>query len=234
MMIITIAFGVSWTPCFIVTSATQFPGANYMQNHNYFSTMLLINLCAFINSCVNPFIYVVMSTRFRNGFRRIARTLLCCCLFSSNGKDDPFCGTENLDIKPSSNNNQHKTNSASSTGPNASNNSVIPGPSSSEASKKLSTTSSALWYPVYMCQKILTERVTSGCAYTTSAPAPPEFAAAITRGQRCPLSLQQSSSGSSHYARLPDEVSHQQHPHCEYDRREHRRQSPHRKRQDST
>lgn len=197
VMIVAIAFGVSWTPYFLVTIATQFPGANYMQNHNYFSTMLLINLCAFINSCVNPFIYVAMSTRFRNGFRRIVRNALCCCLFSGHVEEDPFCGAENLHIKPSNNNN-HKTNSASSAAAKPSNNSSVPGPASSAtSSKKPSRGRSALCCPVYACRQILSESVTSGCAYVTNAPAPPAFASAAAAGQRMPLSHQQSSNSSN-------------------------------------
>lgn len=198
VMIVAIAFGVSWTPYFLVTIATQFPGANYMQNHNYFSTMLVINLCAFINSCVNPFIYVAMSTRFRNGFRRIVRTALCCCLFSGHAEDDPFCGAENLNIKPSNNNN-HKTNSASSAAAKPSNSSALPGPGSSGTSSKRSRGRSVLCCPVYTCRQILTESVTSGCAYVTNAPAPPAFATAVAAGQRCPLSYQQSCSNNSRY-----------------------------------
>ncbi|XP_064487743.1 QRFP-like peptide receptor [Ornithodoros turicata] len=78
VMVVVVAFAVAWTPYFLVSIFTQF-GINYLENQNYFFTMLCINLFAFLNSCVNPFIYAAMSTRFRNGFRRILRSALCCC-----------------------------------------------------------------------------------------------------------------------------------------------------------
>ncbi|XP_029826569.2 galanin receptor type 2 [Ixodes scapularis] len=70
VMVVAAAFALSWTPYFLVSMVTQF-GTNYLERQNYFFTMLSINLLAFLNSCVNPFIYAAMSSRFRAGFRRI-------------------------------------------------------------------------------------------------------------------------------------------------------------------
>lgn len=84
VLMVVLAFAVSWTPYFLVSIVTQYQAVNFMERHNFFFTMLSINLFAFLNSCVNPFIYAAMSTRFRNGFFRFFRFL---CLFG-------FCNTE--------------------------------------------------------------------------------------------------------------------------------------------
>ncbi|RWS13504.1 uncharacterized protein B4U79_07204 [Dinothrombium tinctorium] len=77
VLVVVFAFTTSWTPYFLVTIITQYQEENYFSKGNYFFTMLCINLFAFLNSSVNPFIYVIMSTRFRNGFNRIFRCILC-------------------------------------------------------------------------------------------------------------------------------------------------------------
>ncbi|XP_023210699.1 QRFP-like peptide receptor [Centruroides sculpturatus] len=77
VIIVVIAFTISWTPYFLVSIITQYQPENFFERENFFFTMLCINLFAFINSCVNPFIYAVMSTRFRSGFRRILISTCC-------------------------------------------------------------------------------------------------------------------------------------------------------------
>lgn len=77
ILVVVLAFTISWTPYFLVTIVTQYQKVNFMHKHNYFFTMLSINLFAFLNSSVNPFIYVLMSTRFRLGFTNILKVLLC-------------------------------------------------------------------------------------------------------------------------------------------------------------
>lgn len=78
VLVVVAAFTISWTPYFIVSIVTQYQQVNFMVKHNYFFTMLCINMFGFLNSSINPIIYAVMSTRFRSGFASIARSLLLC------------------------------------------------------------------------------------------------------------------------------------------------------------
>lgn len=78
VLVVVAAFTISWTPYFLVSIVTQYQQVNFMVEHNYFFTMLCINMFGFLNSSINPIIYAVMSTRFRSGFASIARTLLLC------------------------------------------------------------------------------------------------------------------------------------------------------------
>ncbi|UYV66574.1 hypothetical protein LAZ67_4002151, partial [Cordylochernes scorpioides] len=89
--VVAVAFAISWTPYFLVSIVTQYQPVNYFEKHNYFFTMLCINLFAFVNSCVNPLIYVIMSSRIRNRCRRI----LSCGLPSTSG-DSIACHTEEV------------------------------------------------------------------------------------------------------------------------------------------
>uniref|UniRef100_T1IPV2 G-protein coupled receptors family 1 profile domain-containing protein n=1 Tax=Strigamia maritima TaxID=126957 RepID=T1IPV2_STRMM len=77
VIVVVIAFTISWTPYFLVTLISQFHTSNFLEKGQFFFTMLCINLFAFLNSCINPFIYALMSKRFRNGFRNIVRSLYC-------------------------------------------------------------------------------------------------------------------------------------------------------------
>lgn len=84
VLIVVAAFTISWTPYFLISIVTQFEAFNYFDDHNYFFTMLCINFLAFINSSINPFIYVVMSSRFRNGFVQILRYAFCASTVLDN------------------------------------------------------------------------------------------------------------------------------------------------------
>ncbi|XP_035708585.1 QRFP-like peptide receptor [Folsomia candida] len=71
VLVIVLSFLLCWSPYFSVTLVTQLQSENFLHGGQYFFTMLLINLFAFANSCINPFIYFAMSTRFRRGFLSI-------------------------------------------------------------------------------------------------------------------------------------------------------------------
>ncbi|GBO22934.1 hypothetical protein AVEN_207751-1 [Araneus ventricosus] len=88
VLMVVLAFVISWTPYFLVSIITQYQAQNFMEHHNFFFTMLCINLFAFINSCVNPFIYAAMSTRFRNGFRRCFRFICMWALCAADAEDE--------------------------------------------------------------------------------------------------------------------------------------------------
>ena len=78
ILIVVLSFTVAWTPYFLVSIITQYQEVNFMQVHDFYFTMLCINLFAFLHSSINPLIYATMSTRFRKGFMRILRMVLCC------------------------------------------------------------------------------------------------------------------------------------------------------------
>jgi len=65
VLVVVLAFVVCWSPYFLVTMVSQLQTENFLQKGQYFFTMLVINLLAFTNSCVNPFVYFAMSARFR-------------------------------------------------------------------------------------------------------------------------------------------------------------------------
>lgn len=96
VLMVVLAFAVSWTPYFLVSIVTQYQAVNFMHHQNFFFTMLCINLFAFFNSCINPFIYAAMSTRFRNGFLRFFRYI---CLLGIFNKDEDE--HEIINISPS-------------------------------------------------------------------------------------------------------------------------------------
>ncbi|GAB6031700.1 hypothetical protein CHUAL_009452 [Chamberlinius hualienensis] len=78
ILVVVFSFFFCWTPYFLLSIITQIQTENFLQNRQYFFSMLCVNLLAFTNSCVNPFIYGLMSVRFRHGFRSIFFTLCCC------------------------------------------------------------------------------------------------------------------------------------------------------------
>ncbi|KAI2801119.1 hypothetical protein BLOT_011694 [Blomia tropicalis] len=91
ILIVVLTFTIAWTPYFLVSIVTQYMSENFMEKHNFYFTMLCINLFAFLHSSINPLIYATMSTRFRKGFARIIRILLCC----SSGTPSTNIGNQN-------------------------------------------------------------------------------------------------------------------------------------------
>lgn len=78
ILIVVLSFTISWTPYFLVSVITQYQNENFMHKHDFFFTMLCINLFAFLHSSINPIIYATMSARFRKGFLQVLNLVLCC------------------------------------------------------------------------------------------------------------------------------------------------------------
>ncbi|CAG7727895.1 unnamed protein product [Allacma fusca] len=78
VLVIVFAFFSCWSPYFMVTIVTQLQTENFLQQGQFFFTMLCINLLGFTNSCINPIIYFAMSKRFRKGFKGILTSIWQC------------------------------------------------------------------------------------------------------------------------------------------------------------
>jgi hypothetical protein len=77
--IVVIMFGVCWLPMQLYTNILR-PYLNQIFEQNYLPHVYFaFHLMAMSNSCVNPFIYGVMSSKFRAGFAHYSRCLITCC-----------------------------------------------------------------------------------------------------------------------------------------------------------
>ncbi|XP_061174374.1 QRFP-like peptide receptor [Saccostrea echinata] len=77
VIVVAIAFFVAWSPMYIVSVVSVLQPENFLQKSNFVFTMLSAHLFGFINSCVNPFIYTVMSEKFRQSFKRTLCRIFC-------------------------------------------------------------------------------------------------------------------------------------------------------------
>ncbi|KAJ8309272.1 hypothetical protein KUTeg_014146, partial [Tegillarca granosa] len=77
VIVVAAAFIMSWSPFYIVSIVSQLQTNSFLRESNFLFTMLMTHLSGFINSCVNPFIYTVMSERFRKSFRRTLDVVFC-------------------------------------------------------------------------------------------------------------------------------------------------------------
>lgn len=88
VVVVAVAFIASWSPLFIVNMVSQFQKASFLRRGNFLFTMLMTHLFGFFNSCINPFVYTVMSEKFRISFAKIIacmfgvklneKGLICC------------------------------------------------------------------------------------------------------------------------------------------------------------
>ena len=78
IILVAIAFLIAWTPHYMVSIITNFQKVSFMRYSNFIFAMLTTHLFGFLNSCVNPFIYTIMSVKFRKSFRNILLSVLCC------------------------------------------------------------------------------------------------------------------------------------------------------------
>ncbi|XP_041354517.1 allatostatin-A receptor-like [Gigantopelta aegis] len=82
VIVIAVAFIVSWSPQYLVSIISQIQsihGDTFLREGNFLFTMLMTHLCGFLNSCINPFVYTVMSEKFRRSFKQILGAIFCCC-----------------------------------------------------------------------------------------------------------------------------------------------------------
>ncbi|KAJ8308486.1 hypothetical protein KUTeg_013360 [Tegillarca granosa] len=77
VIVVAAAFIMSWSPFYIVSIVSQLQTKSFLRESNFIFTMLMTHLSGFINSCVNPFIYTVMSEKFRKSFRRTLNIVFC-------------------------------------------------------------------------------------------------------------------------------------------------------------
>ncbi|XP_066279191.1 neuropeptide FF receptor 1-like [Branchiostoma lanceolatum] len=92
---VVVAFVVAWTPLHMVSITYLFtpqPSEFVLARNNFFTGYLILYLLGYLNSLVNPLIYILMSDRFRRDFKVIVKTLLPClswcrgCDGSSGGR----------------------------------------------------------------------------------------------------------------------------------------------------
>ncbi|XP_074663204.1 QRFP-like peptide receptor [Tubulanus polymorphus] len=79
VVVVASAFFISWTPFYIVNMVSLF--TQFMIQSNFLFTQLAVHLFGFINSCVNPFIYSLMSDRFRKSFKQFFGAMFCYMCF---------------------------------------------------------------------------------------------------------------------------------------------------------
>ncbi|KAL8582741.1 hypothetical protein ACOMHN_061620 [Nucella lapillus] len=83
VIVVAVAFIVSWSPFYLTTLVSQIQsisGDSFLREGNFVFSMLMIHLCGFLNSCINPLIYTGMSQKFRRSFKMILSGCICCRL----------------------------------------------------------------------------------------------------------------------------------------------------------
>ncbi|WAR18826.1 NPFF2-like protein, partial [Mya arenaria] len=85
VVVIAMTFIISWLPHYLVSIISQLQPNSFLREGQYIFTMLVTHLCGFVNSCLNPIIYSVMSQRFRRSFKDSLVRILYCCTCRSFG-----------------------------------------------------------------------------------------------------------------------------------------------------
>eukprot|EP00058_Branchiostoma_floridae_P019021 XP_002604510.1 hypothetical protein BRAFLDRAFT_79353 [Branchiostoma floridae] len=78
---VVVAFVVAWTPLHMVSITYLFtpqPSEFVLAKNNFFTGYLILYLLGYLNSLVNPLIYILMSDRFRKDFKGLVKTVLPC------------------------------------------------------------------------------------------------------------------------------------------------------------
>lgn len=74
VLVVVFAFTICWLPHYMVSLIAGF--TQVFARSNFIFVQVLVYTCGFINSCMNPIIYALMSRAFRKGFWGILTT--CC------------------------------------------------------------------------------------------------------------------------------------------------------------
>ena len=104
MIVVAIAFIVSWTPFYVITFISQVQQRSFLKESNFLFTMLLIHWFGFLHSCINPIIYNFMNEKFHRNFKQILHRCLIqrhsfrknsTLLFGSSSKSSKSNSLEN-------------------------------------------------------------------------------------------------------------------------------------------
>lgn len=86
--VVALTFLMSWSPFYLVSFISQVQTESFLLRSNFLFTMLSTHLVGFTNSSINPFVYTMLSDKFRSSFKRIVVDILtaCCCCCAGRAK----------------------------------------------------------------------------------------------------------------------------------------------------
>ncbi|KAL5009294.1 hypothetical protein ScPMuIL_014875 [Solemya velum] len=77
VIVIALAFIICWSPMYVVAVVSELQESSFLKQGNFIFTMLMVHLSGFVNSCINPIVYTIMSENYRQSFRCILARVLC-------------------------------------------------------------------------------------------------------------------------------------------------------------
>ena len=70
IVVVVAVFAVCWLPSHVVWLWTNFFRASWRHTYAFYYARIAAHVLSYANSCMNPFIYAFVSSRFRREFRR--------------------------------------------------------------------------------------------------------------------------------------------------------------------